>query len=258
MSTPGPRILRVGFSPVKGTAHLDLPRIEVDPHGVVGDRRWCFVDPVERRVLRTVQHPGLVALHAVETRSGTGTGARPSLSITAPDGERVVAVPTPTGRHLRCDYWGREVDLALMVGPHAALVGRVLGRDVALAAAPPRGVVYGAGLTLLTRASLDELAARTGTAVDPARFRASAVIETDEAAGAEDGWAGRELRLGTATVKVGAPVGRCAVIDLDPRTGERAGRLLRALADYRPRTPAGEPAFGVYAEVVTPGLIRVT
>ncbi len=41
-----------------------------------------------------------------------------------------------------------------------------------------------------------------------------------------------------------------AVIDLDPTTGERTGSLLTTLAATRATNRAGEPFFGVYAEVV--------
>ena len=57
----------VGFSPVKGTRHLPLERLELDERGPVGDRSWCFVDVAARRVLRTVQHPSLIAVVAAAT-----------------------------------------------------------------------------------------------------------------------------------------------------------------------------------------------
>jgi uncharacterized protein YcbX len=207
-------------------------------------------------VLRTVQHPALTLVHAVE-RAGV-------LSLTLPDGRGVAATPEPTGRELVCDYWGRPASLRVLDGPHAALLAEHLGRPVTLAAAPPRAVVYGAGVTLVTRASLADLATRAGhpahheaDALDPARFRATFVLDGTDAY-VEDDWAGRELALGTAVVRVGGPIGRCAVIDIDPGTGARGSRLLRTLATYRPRNEAGEPAFGVYAEVVRPGVVSVT
>ena len=81
------------------------------------------------------------------------------------------------------------------------------------------------------------------------------VVDTDEAAYVEESWFGRELEVGDAVIKVAAPVGRCAVIDLSPTTGEKDGSLLKALSRYRPDT-GGEPWFGVDAREVTPGAIR--
>ena len=55
------RVSRVGYAAAKGTRHLARERLVLAADGVVGDRRWCFVDVAARRVLRTVAHPGLVA-----------------------------------------------------------------------------------------------------------------------------------------------------------------------------------------------------
>ena len=38
--------------------------VTLDADGAVGDRRWCFVDPLAARVLRTVQHPSLMQVVA--------------------------------------------------------------------------------------------------------------------------------------------------------------------------------------------------
>jgi uncharacterized protein YcbX len=241
-------VLRAGFSPLKGTRHLAHPTVRLQRYGAVGDRGLCLVDVAARRVLRTVQHPTLTAV--IAQLEGD------ALSLTLPDGAAVTATPTPTGERLVCDYWGRDADLELLAGPHDALLSAYLGKPVRLAAAPPRAVIYGGGVTLVTRATLDDLAARAGAPIDPARFRATLVVDSGEEPFAEDGWEGRELAVGEAVVRVTGGIPRCAVIDIDPVTGERNGRLLRSLASYRPLNDAGEPCFGVYAEVVVPGLVR--
>lgn len=251
------RVVRLGYSPLKGARHESYQRVTLDEHGVVGDRRFCLVDVAARRVLRTVQHPELIGIRAHEAGDEAGGG----LSVELPDGTTATGPLEPRGA-LECDYWGRTAPLRVVDGePARALIDHVaphVDGPVALTAAPPRAVVYGAGLSILTRASLDDLAARIGEPVDAARFRASIVLETGEEAYAEEGWTGRELTLGDAVVRVGAPIPRCAVIDLDPVTGERTGRLLRTLAAHRPVNAAGEPCFGVYAEVVRPGTVSVT
>ena len=235
-----------GLSPVKGTRHLPLERLELDAQGPVGDRAWCFVDFAARRVLRTVQHPSLIAVVAVATGN--------ELGLTVPDGDRAEGVPQLTGEVLTCDYWGRPVGLALTDGPHAALVSRHLGHDVRLAAAPRGGVVFAAPVTLVGTATLRDLAEAVGRPVEAARFRATLVVETDEPY-VEDTWLGAEVGVGAATLRIGATVPRCAVVDHHPETGVRDLRLLRAMAASRPTNAAGEPVLGVYAEVVRPGTI---
>ena len=168
-------------------------------------------------------------------------------------------MPTPSGERVRGEYWGREVDLALTDGPHSPLLSSHLGRDVRLAAAPRGGVVYGAPVSILSTASLRDVAERAGRddLLDTcARFRMTLVVEAGDEPYLEDGWIGRDVEVGDAVVRVTAAVARCAVIDLDPSTGEKDGSLLRALAAYRPTT-GGEPWLGVQGHVVSPGVVRV-
>ncbi len=234
-----------GFAPVKGMRHLSIAAIELDALGPVGDRAWCLVDVPARRVLRTVQHPSLVGVVA---RVEDGV-----LSMTLPTGESVAAEPVPSGEVVACDYWGRSVALELTSGPHAALCSRLLGRDVRLAAAPRGAVVFDAPVTVVGTASLRDLSTRVGRLVEAARFRATLVVETDEPY-VEDSWLGTEVAVGEAVIRMGGPIPRCAVIDHHPDTGVKDARLLKALVASRPTNAAGEPMFGVYAEVVRPGL----
>lgn len=245
------RVLRAGLTPLKGARHASLRAVTLDAQGAVGDRTYCLVDVAAAKVLRTVQHPALTTMTASATDSG-------ELSVGLPDGRTLTDTPTATGGTLTCDYWGRPTPLDLLDGPHGALLSELLGRPVTLARAPRRGVIYGAGVTLVTRASLEELADRVGGSVDPARFRATLVVDADESTPfIEDSWVGRDLTIGGVSLRIGAPVPRCAVIDIDPATGERGSRLLTTLAGYRPLNDAGEPCFGVYAEVRAPGVVAV-
>ncbi len=238
-----------GLSPVKGTRHLPATALRLDADGAAGDRRWCFVDPVSARVLRTVQHPSLIGVVAQQVGD--------ELRIELPDGTGVAAQPEPSGESLACDYWGRTVELALTDGPHSDLVSDFLGHSVQLAAAPRGAVVFGAPVTLLGTASLADVAARTGrpSLVDEAaRFRATLVVETTEPY-EEDTWLGREVAVGSAVLRIGIPVPRCAVIDHHPESGARDVRLLKALVEHRPVNAAREPMFGVYADCVQPGVV---
>ncbi|OIJ25083.1 MOSC domain-containing protein [Nocardioides luteus] len=245
-------VVRAGFAPIKGTRHLAHDRVMLDAQGPVGDRGFALVsvdpeDPARGRVLRTVQNPLLVAVRAEVT------GDR--LEVELPGGETVSAEPAATGERITCDYWGRDVELELVDGPHAELFSSWLDRPVRLARARRGDVVFAGPVSLVTTASLHDLARHVDRdAVDPARFRPTLVVETDEPY-AEDTWLGREIRVGEATLRIGVPIPRCAVIDIRPETGERDVRLLKTLATHRPLNRAGEPAFGVFAEVVVPGAV---
>ena len=246
------QVVRAGFAPIKGTRHLAYDTVTLDAYGAAGDRGFALVtvdedDPTRGRVLRTVQNASLVAV------SATIVGER--LDVELPDSRSASAVPAPTGETLTCDYWGRDVALELVDGPHTELFSRWLGRLVRLARAGRGDVIFAGSVSLVTTASLRDLARRADRATlveEVSRFRPTLVVETDEPY-AEESWVGREVRVGAATIRIGVPIPRCAVIDLLPVTGVKDVRLLKTLAAHRPLNRAGEPAFGVFAEVVTPG-----
>jgi uncharacterized protein YcbX len=244
-------VVSAGYAPVKGTAHRPYDVVELTRAGVAGDRGLCLVDLEQQRVLRTIQNPRLLTVLA--RRDGD------LLTITVPGAGPLAAPIERTGKTVTCDYWGRPAEVTLLRGPHAELLGDHLGKRVTLAAAPPAAVVFnGPTITLVGTASLRDLGERTGLDLlaEAARFRASLVVDTDEPY-VEETWLGRQLGAGAATVRAGVPIPRCAVIDHSPATGEKDVRLLKGLAAFRPLNAAGEPAFGIYAQVTAPGRVAL-
>jgi uncharacterized protein YcbX len=112
-------------------------------------------------------------------------------------------------------------------------------------------------VTLVSSASVRELARRAGRDdVDARRFRI--LLEIDGvAAHEEDGWAGRLLRIGQAGLRVGGPIPRCDVTQRDPDTGGRDLETLKVIHEYRGRSAARTLDFGVYGDVVEPGTVTV-
>ena len=242
------RITRIGLTPVKGGRHQDLPSVDLTLDGPVGDRVFCLVDTARARVLRTVENPSLLRT------SATWYGG--VLTVALPGGT-VQDVPVPTGENLEADYWGRVAALDVVDGPWAAAYSEHLGTDVVLARSTrPGDVVYGASVTLVTTSSLATLADHVGVPVDGAQFRSTFTVDVGDApAHVEDDWVGGTLRLGAATVRVRGVVPRCAVVDLDPVSGERSRHVMKALGGYRQQS--GEVVFGVDAVVTKPGRVDV-
>ncbi len=240
-------VTRIGFTPLKGTRHGDQPHADLSLDGLSGDRLLCLVDRGGHRVLRTVETPELVRT--------TAHWADGVLTTTLPGAGPFAGVPVPTGEVLEADYWGRAVRLEVLGGPWAAAFADHLGRDVSLARATrPGALVYGAPVSLVGTSSLERLAEETGAAVDAARLRMTFTVDTaGHPAHVEDSWLGRRVRIGTAEVEVRSAIPRCAVLDLDPTTGERGGGLLKALGRYR--RALGEVVFGVDAVVTRPGRV---
>jgi len=75
----------------------------------------------------------------------------------------------------------------------------------------------------------------------------------------EDGWCGRDVRVGEAVVRPLEPVARCAITTQSPETGERDFDTLRAIKEYRGVRPSDGKSldFGVFGTVVKPGRVRV-
>ncbi|MGZ4438467.1 MAG: MOSC domain-containing protein [Nocardioidaceae bacterium] len=238
-------VARIGFTPLKGGRHREHPSVDLAATGPVGDRGLCLVDPVAARCLRTVENPALVRL--VARRDGE------RLTLDLP-GRRVEGDLHAAGETLTVDYWGRDATVEILDGPFGDACSEHLGRHVVLARARPGDVVYGGSVTLVTTGSLALLSERVGAPVAGERFRATLHVDTgDLPAHVEDGWVGRELTLGTARLRVRGIVPRCAVVDLDPETGERDRDVMKALAGYR--RGQGEVFFGVDAEVTEPGRV---
>jgi uncharacterized protein YcbX len=248
------KVGRTGFAVIKGIRHQAWDQVEVSETGPVGDRMFCLVDPVRRRVLRTVENPSLVAVEATW---------RDGMLTTRIAGRAQSASPQPTGTTIAVDYWGRTVAAEVVDGPWAAALSDYLGRHVVLTRAAAGDVVYGDAVSLLTTASVNAVWALrrehpgpTHVPLDPARFRATFVLDTAGTAydspGVEHGWVGRRLAVGSAVIAITAPIVRCAVVDLNPVTGVADLRVLTAL----PRDAAGRPVLGLQGVVVTPGAVR--
>ncbi|MFC7485371.1 MOSC domain-containing protein [Knoellia sp. CPCC 206453] len=247
------RVERLGLALIKGTRHTGRDEIELDHHGPVGDRSYCLVDRAEARVLRTVENPALVQLVAADL------GDR--LAVTTPDGQTTEAATegAADGIHV-ADYWGRGARIVLQDSALSAVFSAHLGREVTLARAERGDVVYADPISIITTGALRRLSEALKTsgyagprrAWDPppaldVRFRATVTVVSDE-----DPAPGTRLQLGEAVIEIGEPLERCAVIDLDPITGERNSRLLEHV-----RADDGRLLFGFGARVVTPGRVAL-
>jgi uncharacterized protein YcbX len=115
-------------------------------------------------------------------------------------------------------------------------------------------------LSLVSSASLKALedSAQVGE-IDPRRFRM--LIQIDGiGAHEEDTWDGQEFSIGSALIRVGDAVKRCAATTRNPSTGKSDLKTLKYIGDYRGRQESRFGVgfyFGVYAQCVKPGTISV-
>jgi uncharacterized protein len=106
-------------------------------------------------------------------------------------------------------------------------------------------------ISLINRASIGELEAALGAPVDPIRFRANVYFD-GAPAWSEHDWLGSEITLGTARLRVVAPITRCAATQVNPVTARRDLDIVAALG-----RAFGHINMGVYAEVSAGGEVAI-
>ena len=108
-------------------------------------------------------------------------------------------------------------------------------------------------VSLINLASIRDLEAKLGRAVEPIRFRANVYFDSlpawDEMAWQKEE---RHLTVGGARLRAIAPITRCAATEVNPATAERDIKMVAELMRHY-----GHNIMGVYAEVVGAGSIAV-
>ena len=245
-----PRVSRLSITPVKGLGLLHPDEVDLERFGVVGNRRFYLIAP-GGRLFSGVDHGPLVRIQP------RYDAARDFLSLTFPDGS-IVEDEVAVGELVATDFWGRTVSGRVVAGAWAEALSAYAGKDVRLVKTEEPGDGSDVhAVTLLSEESVAELARRAGRdAVDGRRFR-MLVDLVGCAPHEEDTWAGREMRLGEALVRILGPVPRCATTTRDPSSGIRDLDTLRVIKDYRGLRSDRHLDFGVYADVLEPGRVRV-
>jgi hypothetical protein len=245
-------VARLNVTPVKGTRLQHPVSVGLTRLGIPGNRRFHFVD--DRGELASCTDVG--ALMRLEA---DWDPARERLAITYPDGTRVEQPADDAGAPHVTDFDGKLVPGRFVPGPVDEAVSAFAGRRLRLVRADREGDGPDVHrLSLVGLASVRDLGARHDRpGLDPRRFRMNLELEGGEPF-EEDGWTGRQLRVGKAVVAVLGQVPRCVATTRDPATGETDFDTLRHIAAYRPlmTAPRGVP-FGMYAEVVSPGRVAL-
>jgi uncharacterized protein YcbX len=246
-------VVALATTPVKGMRVRSPSSLELGPHGVAGDRRFYLVD--ERGRLMNGKHVGM--LPSVE--ADYAADAR-TLVLTLPDGS-VVDGTVELGEPIDTRFFSRSARARPVLGPWSRALSDHFERPLRLvesagAASLDRG--SRGAVSLMSRASLGELADVAGEgAVDARRFRMTVEID-GVGAHEEDAWIGRNVRVGAALVRMHGHVGRCSTTTRHPEKGLVDLPVLDLLRSYRGGLDTTEPlAFGVYGEVLEGGRVAV-
>lgn len=245
-----PSVSRLFITPVKGLALVDRDEVTLTRAGVPENRRFFLVDARGKKWSGTKDGP----LYSV--RADTDADAT-FLRLEFADG-RVVEGPVELGERRFTAFWDRPVWGHLVEGPWAPALSELLGEPVRLIRAEePGGGRDDSPVSLLSEASLAELARRSGAAeVDGRRFRMLVHVAGTEPH-EEDAWIGRDVRIGEGLVRVTKPDARCRMTTRNPDTGYKDFDTVREIKSYRGLRNGKHADFGVYADVVEPGRIRV-
>lgn len=189
------RVVELWRFPVKSLQGERVEEAEFDAQGVAGDRRYAIFD-VETGF-------GLTARRAPEMLfAAARTGADGTVEIVLPDG-RVAADDEALSAWL-----GRPVQLRSVEQVQERRYENTNDTETEAEASwePFEGAggafhdTQGATVTVLSTASLG--------GEDPRRFRANVVVDGE----GEDGFVGRTVRIGDATVAVSTPIARCVMV----------------------------------------------
>lgn len=244
-------VTALSYTPVKGTRLHTADRLELGPAGAPGDRRFYLIDARGRML----NGKTLGALSAVVASLADG-----ALTLEFPD-RPAVSGPVEVGEPLTTRFYSRERTALLVEGPWEKALSEYLDQPVRLVAPDGSGsaIDRGArgGVSLVSRGSLDALAALGALdGIDARRFRMTVEIDGVEAH-AEDAWVGSVVRIGGARVHFHGHVGRCLITSRHPKTGAIDVPTLAILERYRGAVSgATEPLpFGIHGEVLTPGVV---
>jgi hypothetical protein len=243
-------VSRLNVTPVKSTGLSHPDEISLEREGARGDHLFLFLETDGSRI-RGATKASLLGLRT------SFDAAADRLTLELPEGELVEADAAPTDRPLDVALFDRTIRAAPVRGPIDEAVSERLARAVRLArVVPPERSGGRHRVSAVSLPSVEDLGRRGGAAgpPDPRRFRM--LIELDGCdAYEEDTWRGRSVRVGEALVRIGDPVPRCVVTNLDPDSGRPDFPTLEVLADYR--CLGNAVLFGVYGDVEEPGRVRV-
>lgn len=275
--------------PVKSMGGGRVERVRIDRRGVHADRLWAVRD-IEKGVTASARRVpallGCTARYLVEPDERAGPGNVPAVAITFPDGRELTS-DDPGIHAALSDLAGRPMRLTALpvlgdTSQHRMTVSGSLDnyrpaqvrkdfgltdsealpdtsvfstRDIITLArysTPPGTFVDLGPVHVMSTASLRHLSGGPEP-LDVRRFRPNVLIDIaeDDRQFPESAWAGGELGIGSARLRVTIPTIRC-VVPTRPQPGMDLDKTItRALAERTDRF------LGVYADVLESGVLTV-
>lgn len=199
------RVKEIRRFPVKSILGESLFSVSIDNRGFFGDRLWAIKDMNGKfgsgKTTRRFQH--MKGLFNYRARY---EGDIPI--VTMPDG---------------VEYRGDDNAV------NKALSER-LGFPVTLVREESISHFDEGPISIITTSSLRMLSQQIGEPVDPRRFRANLLIDTESTGFIEDNWVGKQIKVGTTVIlRVMAPLQRCVMVNNSQEELRQDNRLIRTL-----------------------------
>ena len=242
------RIATITRFPVKGLSAEHLDHVDLTAGGgLPHDRRFAIVHGASTFDLsEPAWRPksNFLMLAKNERLAQLETAFDPTMGVlTIRRGGRQVArgqITTPMGRLLIDQFFA-----AFMAGEAPGMPHILEAPGHMLSDAPEKYV------SIINRASVDDLERVVHVPVNPVRFRGNLLLEGPEP-WEEAHWIGRGITIGDAHLTVERPISRCAATNVDPVTGARDLNIPQAM-----QRGYGHINCGVYARVDRAGPVAV-
>ncbi|HEV7257198.1 MAG TPA: MOSC domain-containing protein [Bosea sp. (in: a-proteobacteria)] len=218
--------------PVSSMGGERLVRAPVTMSGVDGDRIWGLLDAANERIAS----PGREK-HFVKVPHGHARFTGAGVAISA-DGRQWSPPDDAAALQALSSLFG----FMPVLRPFAPFGGEGF-----------RPRYQHAPIHLITTAGMRSLERdMPGSVIDERRFRPNIVVDWPDEAEAmpEQGWIGRDIRIGAVVLRGREPCGRCGFITIEQEAIPLDVELLRNVVRRHGRN------FGIYCDVVTPGEIR--
>lgn len=264
--------------PVKSMQGERLESVNVGPAGIPGDRGWAIRDEAAGEI-RGAKKIGQLLEYSARYLSEPEEDKVGVAEITLPDGSRLLSDAPDAGRLLseglgqpvtlwplqpaaRLDHYRRAEPLGdralrsiFALEPDEPLPVDFELPPVIRDFTTPPGTYFDAfPLMLVTQASLDELQRLApDSTIDVRRFRPNFLIDTDSRSEGfvEKDWPGAQLRCGELIMNITMCGVRCIVTTRGFADLPRQPKIMRTLVRE------ANQRLGVYAEIETPGAVRV-
>lgn len=251
--------------PVKSMMGEELNACNVTEKGLLGDRAYGIIDKETGKLANAKnpkKWPNMFQYRATYTKPIELSKTIPSVRITLPSGEEIESTEEVI-HHRLSDSFKRDVILGtptldtvefeVYIPENIKELNRRPG--AVFSKASPKETFYDSAMVhIITTRTIDAIRKLApDSRIEPRRFRPNIILDIPEADGfVEEQWVNKIIAIGDQVkLKILKPTGRCVMTTLAQGDLPQDLDVLRTIAKHN------KGNFGVYAEVIETGLIKV-